>query len=276
MGSCALSPMMTILHGRDKNNNNFNLIFIFMEKKKRLQSSARIFNAYINKVIEVFRTTNEYKALDLRKEYGCVKLPYNRFIAMRLNEVQRELTIDETNIIFEHVREPRKTTVPEFDNTSDCLVWDNNNDNDVEDTKEEDVAKEGICANILNKVKDAILGLFKKKPATGFYLQCVTEGNREVFVWRNSKGKLDFLLSLCNNQVENYGRVLADAEIQDMEFGGVNIKQAFRVAYFLKVELDKKMRENDILNQRIDAIAQILLIEDEKAKKDVDLFGNEI
>lgn len=61
-----------------------------------------------------------------------------------------------------------------------------------------------------------------------------------------------------------------------MKFGGVNIKQAFRVAYFLKMELDKMMRENDILNQKIDAIAQILLIEDEKAKKDVDLFGNEI
>jgi hypothetical protein len=120
------------------------------------------------------------------------------------------------------------------------------------------------------------LGLFKKKPSTGFYLQCATDGNREVFVWRNSKGKLDFLLSLHNNQVENYGRVLADADIQEMEFGGVNIKQAFRVAYFLKVELDKMMRENDILNQKINAIAQILLIEDEKAKKDVDLFGNEI
>lgn len=276
MGLYALSPMMTILHGRDKNNNNFNLIFIFMEKKKRQLSSARIFNAYINKVIEVFHTTNEYKALDLRKEYGCVKLPYNRFIAMHLNEVQRELTIDETNIIFEHVREPKKTTVPVFDSTSDCLVCDNNNDNDVEDTKEENIVKEGICTSILNKVKDTIFRLFKKKPATGFYLQCGTEGNREVFVWRNSKGKLDFLLALNNNKVETYGRVLVDAEIQDMEFSGVNIKQAFRVAYFLKVELDKMMRENDILNQKIDAIAQILLIEDEKAKKDVDLFGNEI
>ena len=267
---------MTTLHGRNKQNNNFNLIFILMEKKKRQLSSARVFNAYINKVIEVFHTTNEYKALDLRKEYGCVKLPYNRFVAMRLNEVQRALTIDETNIIFEHVREPKKTSVPVFDNTSDCLVWDSHNVNDIEDAEEENVAKEGICANILHKVKDTIFRLFKKKPATGFYLQCATEGNREVFVWRSSKGKLDFLLALHNNKVENYGRVLADAEIQDMEFGGVNIKQAFRVAYFLKVELDKTMRENDILNQKIDAIAKILLIEDENAQKDVDLFGNEI
>lgn len=265
--------MMTMLLGNNKNNNNLNLIFILMEKKKRLQSSAEKFNAFINKVIEVYHATHEYKASELRREYGCSKLPYNHFIAMRLNEVQRTLTIDETDAIYAYVREPKNTPVPVFENTSDCIVCDSNNDND---TKEEDVAKEGICTNILNKVKDAILGLFKKKPATGFYLQCVTEGNREVFVWRNSKGKLDFLLSLCNNQVENYGRVLADAEIQDMEFGGVNIKQAFRVAYFLKVELDKMMRENDILNQKIDAIAQILLIEDEKAKKDVDLFGNEI
>lgn len=267
MGSCALSPMTTTLHGRDKNNNNFNLIFILMEKKKRLQSSAERFNAFINKVIEVYHATNEYKASELRREYGCSKLPYNHFIAMRLNEVQRALTIDETDTIYAYVREPKSTPRPMFENTSDCIGRDSNNDNGVNDTKEEDVAKEGICANILHKVKDTIFRLFKKKPATGFYLQCVTEGNREVFAWRNSKGKLDFLLALHNNKVENYGRVLADAEIQDMEFGGVNIKQAFRVAYFLKVELDKMMRENDILNQKIDAIAQILLIEDEKAKK---------
>lgn len=159
MGLYALSPMMTTLHGNDKNNNNFNLIFILMEKKKRQLSSARSFNAYINKVIEVFHTTNEYKALDLRKEYGCVKLPYNRFVAMRLNEVQRTLTIDETDAIYAYVREPKNTPIPMFENTSDCIVCDSNNDND---TKEEDVAKEGICANILNKVKDAILGLFKR------------------------------------------------------------------------------------------------------------------
>lgn len=275
MGLCALSPMMTTLHGKDKNNNNFNLIFILMEKKKRLQSSAERFNAFINKVIEVYHATNEYKASELRCEYGCSKLPYNHFVAMRLNEVHRALTIDETDGIYAYVRDPKNTPIPVFENASD-LVWDSNNSNDVEDTKEVDVVNEGICTGILNKVKDTIFRLFKKKPATGFYLQCITEGNREVFVWRNSKGKLDFLLSLNNGKVENYGRVLADAEMQDMEFGGVNIKQAFRVAYFLKVELDKMMRENDILHQKIDAIAQILLIEDEKAKKDVDLFGNEI
>lgn len=250
--------------GNNKNNNNFNLIFILMEKKKRLQSSAERFNAYINKVIEVYNTTNEYKAGEFRKEYGCSKVPRNRFVAMHLNEVQRALTIDETDIIYAYVREPKNTPVPIFDVASDCIVCGSSNDDDI---KGENTHKECICANILNKVKDTIFGLFKKKPANGFYLQCATEGYREVFVWKNSKGKIDFLLSLHNNQIENYGRVLADAEIQDMEFGGVHIKQAFRVAYFLKLELDKMMRENDILNQKLGAIAQILLIEDEKNEK---------
>lgn len=89
--------------------------------------------------------------------------------------------------------------------------------------------------------------------------------------------KKDFVLVLHKNRVIECRRVEEDDVLNNEEFGSINIKQAFRVASFMKYEYDKIEHENKLLRAKIDAIAQVLLIENEKedtkTKKEPNLFG---
>lgn len=255
-----------------------------MEKTAyRKPSSVKTFNEYINKVIKVYHETGQFKGRELGAEYGCCRIPESYLKQMGLASVDRPLTIAETEAIYRYRRNTNSEPLPvfgeaaiseELDDTLICAL----------PTEGEEVSEEIIpttptktFANIIAKAKDAITSLFKRKSATGFYIQCKQEGDTTTFVWNNSKQKKDFVLVLHKNRVIECRRVEDDDVLNTKEFGSINIKQAFRVVSFMKYEYDKIEQENKVLRAKIDAIAQVLLIENEKndtkTKKEPNLFG---
>lgn len=98
-------------------------------QSKRNEKSKNRFNAYVNKLIEIYRETKEFKGKELASDLGCYKIPRNRFDIMRLGYVDRELTTDETERIYNYVLQPKQTEAPLFGQTT------------TEETKHPDIAE---------------------------------------------------------------------------------------------------------------------------------------
>lgn len=242
-----------------------------MEKiTKRKPSSAKRFNEYVNKVIEVYRETGEFKSQELGAEYGCCRIPESYLKRMGLASLDRPLTVEETETIYRYRRNSNSMPRPVFgevaisEELDDTLICDL--PTEVEEVSEETAptTPTNPFAEIIAKAKDAIASLFKRKSATGFYVQGKQEGDTTTFVWNNNKQKKDFVLVLHKNRVIECRRIEENDVLNTKEFGSINIKQAFRVVSFMKYEYDKIEQENRVLRAKIDAIAQVLLIENEK------------
>lgn len=255
-----------------------------MEKTAyRKPTSVKTFNEYINKVIKVYHETGQFKGQELGAEYGCCRIPESYLKQMGLVSIDRPLTITETEAIYRYRRNTNSEPLPVFgeaaisEELDDTLTY--NLPIEVKGISEETAptTPTNPFANIIAKAKYAIASLFKRTRATGFYVQGKQEGDTTTFVWNNNKMKKDFVLVLHKNRVIECRRVEEDDVLNNEEFGAINIKQVFRVVSFMKYEYDKLEQENKVLRAKIDAIAQILLIANEKVdpktKKEPNLFG---
>lgn len=255
-----------------------------MEKTAyRKPKSAKRFNEYINKVIEVYRETGKFNSQELGAKYGCCRIPESYLKPMGFVSLDRPLTIEETEAIYRYRRNPNSMPRPVF---GDVAISEELDDTftcglpiDAKEVSEETAptTPTNPFANIIAQAKNVIKSLLKRKGASGFYVQGKQEGDTTTFVWNNNKMKKDFVLVLHKNRVIECRRVEEDDVLNNEEFGSINIKQAFRVASFMKYEYDKIEHENKLLRAKIDAIAQVLLIENEKedtkTKKEPNLFG---
>lgn len=246
-----------------------------MGKQKRNESSKKRFHEYVNKVIEVYRETGDIKCKELGKEYGCRHIPDYYFTKYGLGSVSRQLTIEETEMLYSHRGNPNNEAFPKFGEQSPSEAK-------VEEKEEQAIRfeveepKENAFTRIINSTKEMLCSFFKKRKATGFYLQHTKVNNTDIYAWRNHRGFIDFVIEAVGNTVIDSRRVEQDDPIQSWTFNGLGEKQIFRIAFFAKMELDKAHRENEILRRRLDAVAQILLIEEEKeenVEKNEDLFG---
>ena len=73
---------------------------------KRNEASKKAFNDYVNNLISEFHNTGKIQTIPLARQYRCTEVPPNRFKLMRLGGINRQLNMGETEIIYQHVRNP--------------------------------------------------------------------------------------------------------------------------------------------------------------------------
>lgn len=246
---------------------------------KRNEASKKAFNDYVNNLISEFHNTGKIKTIPLARQYRCTEVPSNRFKLMRLGGINRQLNVGETEIIYQYVRNPNEVEIPTFNDTTtenkapetimDELPFDDTEEqNNISDETTEIATRtpNGWFANIISKTKSVIANLLMRKKVGGFYLQWAkADDGTAVFAWVNRHHKIDYVLRINGNEVIECGAVYDDTELQTLNFDNTDKYQVFRVAFHLKRLLHETQCENEIYKAKLNAIAEILVMEDENA-----------
>lgn len=243
-------------------------------KEKRRPSSAEAFNKYVNELIRTFRDTGFFRGEELGKFYRCTRVNLKTFNKLKLFEVDRELTIPETERIYIVERggsytdalKKDKENVKKYD---EKVVESVNGDNPY--TKTDTKIPKPIpihekfhkrLSEIVSKTREFIADVFNRRLLYGFnvcYAKDVS-GN-DVFVWFDKAGEADFVLRVNGNKLIEAGVVTNEDEFKQLLYTKTDVRQLFRALFFIKNALAEEQKKNAVLNKRIDAIAQILLIE---------------
>lgn len=244
----------------------------------RRKSSVKAFNEYVNELISVYQTTGEIKSVSLARKHECSEVPPNRFNLMSLGGMNRQLSTEETESIYRYIRQPNEVAMPTFSDTAteqkgpepiiNEMPFDTTEEQDaIEDETIEIVTHtpNGWFANIISKTKNVIANLRMRKKVAGFYLQWAkTDDGTDVFAWVNRHGKVDYVLRLNDKEITECRAVDNDAELDSLAFDKCNINQVYRAAFYLKHLLHETQRENEIYKTKLNAIAEILVMEDGK------------
>lgn len=243
----------------------------------RKAQNAKTFNEYVNELISEYHTNEQVDTESLARKHNCTNVPLKHFKLMSLDKVNRRLTLEETEIIFRYVRCPNANPVPFFysdenKNTTEVPLSDSlfdatteESDAEIESTEIVANTNSGWLSNIISKTKNAIADLLMRKRANGIYLQWAkTDDGTEVFTWVNRHGDMDYVLRLNGKEVTDCGAIDDDAELRNLNFDKCDKKQAFHVAFYLKHLLHETQRKNKIYKTKLNAIAEILVMEDEE------------
>ena len=258
-------------------------------QSKRNEKSKNRFNVYVNKLIVIYRETKEFKGKELASELGCYKIPRNRFDIMRLGYVDRELTTDETERIYNYVLQPKQTEAPLFGRTTveeaeiigvekgvveeekiEEIVENKEQENiDSTDTEEDNKTKrDGAFRNILNGVRNKLRGIFNRKKCYNTLIRYKKyQDGSEVFAWVDNNERIDYILKINGYRIERCGRVTEDEAKFGSELGTVDIKRLFQAFSILKryvANLEMHVEQKDA---KLDAIAQILVMDEKNHKK---------
>lgn len=256
-------------------------------QSKRKEKSKNRFNAYVNKLIEIYREAKEFKGKELASDLGCYKIPRNRFDIMRLGDVDRELTIDETERIYNYVLQPKQTEAPLFVHTiieeaemteiesgvveeekREEFVGNKEQENtDSTDAEEENKTKSDSCAfhNILNGVRNKLSGIFNRKKCYNTLIRYKKyQDGSEVFAWVDNNERIDYILKINGYRIERCGRVTEDEAKFGSELGTVDIKRLFQAFSILKRYVAKLEMHVEQKDAKLDAIAQILVMDEKK------------
>lgn len=262
-------------------------------QSKRNEKSKNRFNVYVNKLIAIYRETKEFKGKELASELGCYKIPRNRFDIMRLGDVDRELTIDETERVYNYVLQPKQTEAPLFGQTTteetkhpdiaeamgiekstqeetqeEVVVADAGHDNaNDSDTTENNTRKcnSGALRNILTGVRNKLRGIFNRKKCYNTLIRYKKyQDGSEVFAWVDNNEKIDYILKINGYRIERCGRVTEDEAKFGSELGTVDIKRLFQAFSILKRYVAKLEMHVEQKDAKLDAIAQILVMDEKK------------
>lgn len=256
-------------------------------QSKRNEKSKNRFNAYVNELIAVYRETKEFKGKALASDFGCYKIPRNRFDIMRLGYVDRELTTEETERIYNYVLLPKQTEAPLFGHTTEeeaertviekSVVKEEKIEEVVENKEQEHTdnttteennqnnCNSGAFHSILNGVRNKLMGIFNRKKCYNTLIRYKKyQDGSEVFAWVDNNERIDYILKINGYRVERCGRVTEDEAKLGHELGTVDIKRLFRAfsilkRYVAKLELHVEQKE-----AKLDAIAQILVMDEKK------------
>lgn len=252
-------------------------------QSKRNEKSKNRFNAYVNKLVEIYRNTNEFKGKELASDFGCYKIPRNRFDIMRLGDVDREFTIDETECIYNYVLQPKQTEAPLFGHTKakeaemegiervvveeerEEFVENKEQENtDTTDTEEERKTKSdsGAFHNILNGVRNKLRDIFSRKKCYNTLIRYKKyQDGSEVFAWVDNNERIDYILKINGYRIERCGRVTDDEAKLGYELGTVDIKRLFQAFSILKRYVAKLENNVEKNKAKLDAIEQILVMD---------------
>lgn len=256
-------------------------------QSKRNEKSKNRFNAYVNQLIEIYRETKEFKGKELASDLGCYKIPRNRFDIMRLGYVDRELTTDETERIYNYVLQPKQTEAPLFGHTTaeeaertviekgvaeeekrEEVVENKEQENtDCTDTEEDNKTKSdsGTFHNILNGVRNKLRSIFNRKKCYNTLIRYKKyQDGSEVFAWVDKNERIDYILKINGYRVERCGRVTEDEAKFGSELGTVDIKRLFQAFSMLKRYVAKLEMHVEQKDAKLDAIAQILVMDEKK------------
>lgn len=254
-------------------------------QSNRNEKSKNRFNAYVNQLIEIYRETKEFKGKELASDLGCYKIPRNRFDIMRLGYVDRELTTDETERIYNYVLHPKQTEAPLFGHTAEKeaemaviekvvveeeteeVVENKEQENtDCTDTEEGNKTKcDGAFHNILNGVRNKLRGIFNRKKCYNTLIRYKKyQDGSEVFAWVDNNERIDYILKINGYRIERCGRVTEDEAKFGSELGTVDIKRLFQAFSILKRYVAKLEMHVEQKDAKLDAIAQILVMDEKK------------
>lgn len=262
-------------------------------QSKRNEKSKNRFNVYVNKLIEIYRETKEFKGKELASDLGCYKIPRNRFDIMRLGDVDRELTIDETERVYNYVLQPKQTEAPLFGQTTteetkhpdiaemmgvekgvveeekieEVVENKEQEDTDINDTEEDNKTKSdsGAFHNILNGVRNKLRGIFNRKKCYNTLIRYKKyQDGSEVFAWVDNNERIDYILKINGYRIERCGRVTEDEAKFGSELGTVDIKRLFQAFSILKRYVAKLEMHVEQKEAKLDAIAQILVMDEKK------------
>lgn len=262
-------------------------------QSKRNEKSKNRFNSYVNKLIAIYRETKEFKGKELASELGCYKIPRNRFDIMRLGDVDRELTIDETERVYNYVLQPKQTEAPLFGQTTteenkhpdiaeamgiekstheepqeELVVADAGHDNaNDSDTTENNTKKSdaGTLKNVLHGVRNKLRGIFNRKKCYNTLIRYKKyQDGAEVFAWVDNNERIDYILKINGYRIERCGRVTEDEAKFGSELGTVDIKRLFQAFSILKRYVAKLEMHIEQKDAKLDAIAQILVMDEKK------------
>lgn len=242
-----------------------------MKKDNRQGKSIRVFNEYVNELISEYQTTGNVNYEELARKHSCCRLPRNRFFAMHLDEVTRCLNTEETERIWEYIRNPKNTEAPIFSNvlddaasSSQPIVEFQYSFGDTNETSEDnDNTNVSWWSNFVSNAKDKITQLFVRDKVDGFYiLQATTPDGDDVFGWVGPHRRIDYVLRMRDKEVISHGVVRDDGELKNLNFDRLRDgSQPFRVAFALKVLLAEAERKNIIYAAKLHTIADFLMEE---------------
>lgn len=256
-------------------------------QSKRNEKSKNRFNAYVNKLIEIYRETKEFKGKELASDLGCYKIPRNRFDIMRLGDVDRELTIEETERIYNYVLQPKQTEAPLFGHTTveetemaviEKGVEEEEKREEVVENKEQEntnctdteegyktKSDSGTFHNILNGVRNKLRDIFNRKKCYNTLIRYKKyQDGSEVFAWVDNNERIDYILKINGYRIERCGRVTEDEAKFGSELGTVDIKRLFQAFSILKRYVAKLENNVEKNKAKLDAIAQILVMDEKK------------
>lgn len=256
-----------------------------------MEWSKKRFNIYVNELIRDYCETREFKGSQMAKDMGCTKIPRNRFFMMGIGELDRELTIEETERIYSHITQPQQTEVPYFgtinkvdemqneeesEHTEKTKIIEPEN-NTHEDAQEEAVANtesykdnvkksdSGILHDILHGVKNKLREIFNRKKCYNTLIRYKKyQDGSEVFAWVDNNERIDYVLKINGYRIERCGRVTEDEAKLGSELESVDVKQLFRAFSILKRYVAKLEMHVEQKDAKLDAIAQILVMDGEK------------
>jgi hypothetical protein len=245
-----------------------------MKKDNRQKKSIRVFNEYVNELISEYQTTGKVNYEELARKHSCCRLPRNRFFAMHLDEVTRCLNTEETERIWEYIRNPKNTEAPIFSNvlddaasSSQPIVEFQYSFGDTNKTSEDnDNTNVSWWSNFVSNAKDKITQLFVRDKVDGYYmLQATTPDGDDVFGWVNQHRRIDYVLRMRDKEIIEHGAVKKDDDLKHLNFERLrDSSQSFRAALALKTLLAEAERKNAINGAKLYAIAEILLHEEDK------------
>lgn len=252
-------------------------------QSKRNEKSKNRFNAYVNELIAVYRETKEFKGKALASVFGCYKIPRNRFDIMRLGYVDRELTTEETERIYNYVLQPKQTEAPLFGHTTEEEAertvieksvaeeeieevgnkGQKNTDNTDTEENNKNNCNSGAFHSILNGVRNKLMGIFNRKKCYNTLIRYKKyQDGSEVFAWVDKNERIDYILKINGYRVERCGRVTEDEAKLGHELGTVDIKRLFQAFSILKRYVAKLENNVEKNKAKLDAIAQILVMDE--------------
>lgn len=256
-----------------------------------MEWSKKRFNIYVNELIKDYRETREFKGSQMAKDMGCTKIPRNRFFMMGIGELDRELTIEETERIYNHITQPQQTEVPYFGtiNKVDETHYEEESEHteknemvEIENSTHDDAQEEavantdqyngnvkkcdsGILHDILYGVKNKIREIFNRKKCYNTLIRYKKyQDGSEVFAWVDNNERIDYVLKINGYRIERCGRVTEDEAKLGSELESVDIKQLFRAFSILKRYVAKLENNVEKNKAKLDAIAQILVMDEKK------------
>lgn len=251
-------------------------------KEKRRPSAAEAFNKYVNELIRTFRDTGFFRGEELGKFYRCTRVNLKTFNKLKLFEVDRELTIPETERIYiverggsytgalgkdkENVKKDDEKVVESVKEGDVGTDFDSRNDSRNDSPANKRFPNHGNfhkrLSEIVSKAREFIADVFNRRLLYGFNVCYAKDASgNDVFVWFDKAGKADFVLLVNGNKLIEAGVVTNEDEFKQLLYTKTDVRQLFRALFFIKNALAEEQKKNVILSKRIDAIAQILLIE---------------